>query len=139
MAAGPHPEHNKPGHDLGHTHYDKMARRWAATPNMSKSPRRSARHKNPQSHRKVALDGPGRGGENHHAGQPSPSDCKCKARCRRRTGERIHLKRLATVLFVAAVVILTHRWHSGNRRSRMGWRGAALEIRKLHRRGRGIR
>jgi len=43
MAAGPPtPEHNKPGRDLGYTRYDKMARRWAAMPNMSKSPRRSA-------------------------------------------------------------------------------------------------
>jgi hypothetical protein len=33
------PEHNMPGHDLGYTRYDKMARRWASTPNMSKSPR----------------------------------------------------------------------------------------------------
>jgi hypothetical protein len=28
------PAHNKPGRDLGYTRYDKMARRWAATPNM---------------------------------------------------------------------------------------------------------
>jgi len=33
------PEHNKPSRDLGYTRYDKMARRWASTPNMSKSPR----------------------------------------------------------------------------------------------------
>jgi hypothetical protein len=34
------PERNKPGRDLGYTRYDKL---WPATPNMSKSPRTSAR------------------------------------------------------------------------------------------------
>jgi hypothetical protein len=28
------PLHEKPGRDLGHTRYDKMARRWAAKSNM---------------------------------------------------------------------------------------------------------
>ena len=37
------PERNKPGRDLGYTRSDKMPRRTVATPNMSKSPRRSAR------------------------------------------------------------------------------------------------
>jgi hypothetical protein len=37
------PERNKPGRDLGYTRYNKKTRRWAATPNKSKSPRRSAR------------------------------------------------------------------------------------------------
>jgi hypothetical protein len=35
------PRHNKPS-DLDYTRYDKMARRWAVTPNILKSPRRSA-------------------------------------------------------------------------------------------------
>ena len=32
------PEHNKPGRDLAYMRYDKMARRRAATPNISNSP-----------------------------------------------------------------------------------------------------